>query len=266
MATNVVELYQFQPDTAPRDILDAVTIRTKADIADAAAALEREVRGFGLRVMLWHDLATMEPAVDAEGLPLNAAILGWDEAELAPFTDIDQAIRSPVLRACRVESQPFWINRRGIRSRWDNPYLETIGLEDFDQRTPLQSAIVVPLHMPFGQIAAAIFTSTDPAQTDLSREFARLGDALARLVQRFMAGYVKVSRNPRYLPTETVLTARQIECLRWAALGKTDYEIGIIMGCSHAGVRYHMSRACVSLGAINRAQSVFRACQLGYLG
>ena len=120
---------------------------------------------------------------DAEGLPLNAAILGWDETELAPFTDIDQAIRSPVLRACRVESQPFWINRRGIRSRWDNPYLETIGLEDFDQRTPLQSAIVVPLHMPFGQIAAAIFTSTDPAQSDLSREFARLGDALARLVR-----------------------------------------------------------------------------------
>jgi DNA-binding CsgD family transcriptional regulator len=54
--------------------------------------------------------------------------------------------------------------------------------------------------------------------------------------------------------------------LRWAALGKTDHEIGIILGCSHAGVRYHLSRACISLGTINRAQSVFRACQLGYLG
>lgn len=266
MATNVVELYQFNQDTVPRDALAAVTIRTKADIADAAAALAREIESFGLRAMLWHDLATMEPMVDADGRAINSAILGWDDDNLAPFGDIDQAIRSPVLRACRVENQPFWINRHGIRTLWDNPYLNGIGLDDFDQRTPLKSAIVVPVHMPFGQIAAAIFASADPARTDLSREFARLGDTLARLAERFMAGYVKLSRNPRYLPTENVLTARQIECLRWAALGKTDFEIGIIMGCSHAGVRYHMSRACISLAANNRAQCVFRACQLGYLG
>jgi DNA-binding CsgD family transcriptional regulator len=266
MATNVVELYQFNQDTRPRDLLAAVTIRAKRDIADAAAALESEIAGFGLRAMLWHDLATMEPMVDADGRALNSGIFGWGDQDLAPFGDIDQAVRSPVLRACRVENQPFWINRHGIRTLWDNPYLKGIGLEDFDQRTPLKSAIVVPVHMPFGQIAAAIFTSADPTRTDLSREFSRLGDTLARLAERFMAGYVKVSRDPRYLPTENVLTVRQIECLRWAALGKTDYEIGIIMGCSHAGVRYHMSRAGVSLGAINRAQSVFRACQLGYLG
>jgi len=243
-----------------------VTIRSKADTADAAAALQREVRSFGLRAMLWHDLATMEPMVDADGQELNSSILGWGDEELAPFCDIDQAIRSPLLRACRVESQPFWINCRGIRTQWENPYLNALELEDFEQRTALKSAIVVPVHMPFGQIAAAIFTSVDPSRTDLSREFVRFGDILARLGRRFMAGYVRVSRNPRYLPTENVLTVRQIECLRWAALGKTDYEIGIILGCSHAGVRYHMSRACERLGAINRAQSVFRACQLGYLG
>jgi DNA-binding CsgD family transcriptional regulator len=265
MATNVVELYQFNQDTTPRDLLEGVTIRAKADIADATAALEREVGRFGLRVMLWHDLATMAPMVDADGHLLNSSILGWGEEELTPFGDIDQAIRSPLLRACRVENQPFWINRHGIRTQWDNPYLNGIGLEDFDQRIPLKAAIVVPVHMPFGQIAAAIFTSANPARTDLSREFSRYSETLARLAERFMAGYVKVNRDPRYLPTENVLTARQIECLRWAALGKTDFEIGIIMGCSHAGVRYHMSRACLSLAAINRAQCVFRACQLGYI-
>jgi DNA-binding CsgD family transcriptional regulator len=207
----------------------------------------------------------MEPMVDADGRQLNSSVLGWGDEELAPFYDIDQAIRSPLLRACRVESQPFWISRRGVRTRWDNPYLKALGVEDFEQRTSLKSAIVVPVHMPFGQIAVAIFTSADPNRSDLSREFARFGDILARLAQRFMAGYVRVSSDPRYRPTENVMTVRQIECLRWATLGKTDYEIGIILGCSHSGVRYHMSRACVSLGAINRAQSVFRACQLGYL-
>jgi len=266
MAPNVAELYQFNPDIAPRDILDAVTIRTRAEIADAAAALEGEVRGFGLRAMVWHDLATMEPTVDADGQPINCRILGWDAADLAPLIAIDDAVRPPWLRACRVESQPFWFNRRGVHTLWENLYLDAIGLEEFDKRAPMKSAIVVPVHMPFGQTSVAIFTSFDPAQTDLSREFARHSDPLARLAQRFMAGYAKVNRNPRHLPTETMLTARQIECLHWAAQGKTDYEIGIIMGCSHAGVRYHLSRACESLGTVNRAQSVFRACQLGYFG
>jgi len=265
-ATNVVELYQFNQDTAPRDLLERITIRTRADIAGAAAALAHEVGSFGLRAMMWHDLASMAPMIDADGRPLNCDILGWGDEELTPFSDIDQALRSPLLRACRVENQPFWINRHGIRTLWDNPYLNGIGLEDFDQRVPLKAAIVVPVHMPFGQIAAAIFASASPARSDLSREFSRYSETLARLAERFMAGYVKVSRDPRYLPTENVLTARQIECLRWAALGKTDFEIGIIMGCSHAGVRYHMGRACVTLAAINRAQCVFRACQLGYIG
>lgn len=266
MATNVLELRRFDQDHGSGDRHEGITIHAKADVRNAAHALDRELCSYGLRAMLWHDLATMEDMVDADGLPLNATIFGWADDQLAPFRDIEQAIRSPLLRACRVESEPFLINRRAIRSRWKNPYLGLIGLEDFELHTSLKSAIVVPIHMPFGQIAAAIFTSIDPALTDLSRHFAQSGDNLAELARRFMSGYVKVSRDPRYLPTESVLTVRQIECLRWAALGKTDHEIGIILGCSHAGVRYHLSRACISLGTINRAQSVFRACQLGYLG
>lgn len=266
MATNVLELRRFDAEYAPGDRHEGITIRVKADVGNAAHALASEVSSFGLRAMLWHDLATMEDMVDADGQPINAGIFGWDDDQLAPFRDVELAIRSPLLRACRVESEPFLINRRAIRSRWKNPYLATIGLEDFELHTAMKSAIVVPIHMPFGQIAAAIFTSADPSRPNLSRHFAQFADSLAELARRFVSGYVQVSRDPRYLPTESVLTLRQIECLRWAALGKTDHEIGIILGCSHAGVRYHLSRACISLGSINRAQSVFRACQLGYLG
>lgn len=266
MATNVLELRRFDHDHGPGDRHEGITIRTKGDVRTAAHALEGELCSLGLRAMFWHDLATMKDMVDADGHPINSDIFGWDDSQLAPFRDVEQAIRSPLLRACRVESEPFLINRRAIRSRWKNPFLATIGLDDFELHTAMKSAIVVPIHMPFGQIATAIFTCTDPSRPDLSRQFAQLADSLAEIARRFMSGYVQVSRDPRYLPTESVLTIRQIECLRWAALGKTDHEIGIILGCSHAGVRYHLSRACISLGTNNRAQSVFRACQLGYLG
>lgn len=266
MATNVLKLPRFDQDDAPGDPLKNVTIRTKTDVGRAAAALDSEVRSYGLRAMLWHDLANMQDTVDDAGQPVNTGIFGWEDDQLAPFRDIEQAVRSPLLRACRVESEPFLIDGKSIRSRWTNPYLGMIRLEDFEQHASVKSAIVVPHHMPFGQIGAAIFASSDPARPNLSRVFTQHGDTLAELSRRFMSGYAMISRDPRYLPTENILTVRQIECLRWAALGKTDYEIGIIVGCSHAGVRYHLSRACVSLGTTNRAQSVFRACQLGYLG
>ena len=266
MATNVLELRRFDHNGGQSDPLDEVTIRKKADIGAAACALDRHSRAHGLRVMLWHDLASIEEMFDAQGALLNRDILGWDEEDLEQFLDVHKAVRSPLLRACRVESEPFLINPRGIRSRWPNPYLNLIDLEDVELMPSVQSAIVVPIHLPFGQIGAAIFSSADTTRLELSRQFSGTADHLGALVRRFMAGYVKINRDPRYLPTENTLTVRQIECLRWAALGKTDYEIGIILGCSHAGVRYHISRACERLGATNRTQSVFRACQLGYLG
>lgn len=265
MATNVLELRGPDRNHRPIDPLDEVTIETLTDVGNAATALDREARSHGLQVMLWHNLASMDEMVDAEGHLLNRDILGWDDEQLEPFRDIQQAVRLPILRACRVESEPFLISPRVIRTRWANHYLSTIGLDDPDLMPSVQSAIVVPVHLPFGQIAAAIFTSVDPTLAGLSRQFGQIGDHLATLIRRFMSGYVKISRDPRYLPTENVLTVRQIECLRWAAMGKTDYEIGIILGCSHAGVRYHISKACLRLGATNRTQSVFHACQLGYI-
>lgn len=266
MATNVLELHRFERPADPQALADFVTIRHAGQILPAATALAREVRAVGLRVMMWHDLATLAPMADAQGQALNTGVFGWEPAELAPWHCREKALRSPLLRACRVESDPFWISREGIRARWDNPFLAAIAPDDFEARTGLGAAIAVPLHLPFGQIAAAILTSLDPAERDLSGAFELASGGLAGALRRFLRGYVTLTRDARYLPAEGLLSPREIECLSWVAHGKTDYEISIILGCSHAGVRYHVTRACEKLGAVNRAQSVFRASQLGYLG
>jgi DNA-binding CsgD family transcriptional regulator len=266
LATNVLELRRFDPPAASDDLPGDVTIGEKAEIRRAALVLARAASRHGLRIMVWHDLATLAPMTDAQGDPLNAGVFGWQEHDLAAWHDRDRMLASPVLRACRVESEPFWINRHGIRTRWPNRLLDPIERDDFEQRAAVRAAIILPVHLPFAQVAAAVLTSTDPAQEDLSEEFARCAGTLAEAVQRFVRGYVMVTRDERYLPGDTLLSSREIECLSWVAHGKTDFEISIILGCSHAGVRYHITRACAKLGVVNRAQSVFRASQLGYLG
>jgi DNA-binding CsgD family transcriptional regulator len=266
MATNVHDLRLYNRDAAPAARPERLMIRTLDDVVPAARALQREAGALGLRIMVWHDLATLEAVTDDAGEPLNSAVFGWSEEELAPWQNLDRALRSPLLRAARVASEPLWISPRGIEGGGTNRLLDQIDLLELDTGPGPRSAIMVPVHLPLGQIGAAILTAADPQREDLSLAFAQCTQRLAAAIWRFVTGYATLSRDERYLPTDSLLTCREIECLSWVAHGKTDYEISIILGCSHAGVRYHVTRACAKLGAVNRAQSVFRAAQLGYLG
>jgi DNA-binding CsgD family transcriptional regulator len=54
------------------------------------------------------------------------------------------------------------------------------------------------------------------------------------------------------------MTAREIECLRWVAAGKTDPEIGDILSISATTVKFHVDGARAKLGARTRAQAVAR--------
>lgn len=106
----------------------------------------------------------------------------------------------------------------------------------------------------------------DREKEDLSAEFAEHGALFAMLTRCFVAGYVQANRTKRRIPSDCVLSKREVECLRWAAIGKTDKEISMILNRSHATIRYHIHRAGEKLDSVNRAQTIFKAGQLGYLG
>jgi DNA-binding CsgD family transcriptional regulator len=246
-----------------RPLVDQVTIRTPADILPAAMVLEMDASMNGVRIMLWHDLATFAPMRDDSGQALNANVFGWRDDELGPWQNFNEVSRWGWVRACRSEGEVFRVNQQGIWFPWLS-HLEG-QVADFAVGLPEGAAVILPVHMPFGQLGAAILTSrvgSRSALRDCCMEFANRS---AGPIRRFISGYARLMRNAEYLPPDTVLSEREIECLGWVARGKTDFEISIILGCSHAGVRYHLTRACSKLGAANRAQCVFRACQLGLL-
>lgn len=266
MASNVLELRRPGSTSPASSALHDLAIQEPADILSVARALAREADRLGLRLMTWHNLATMEPMVDDAGDPLNLGVFGWDSQALAPWRCVEAAITSPLLKLCRVASEPIWINRHGVHAQGRNRFVERIDCAGFETLAGAKAAIVLPVRLPFGSLGAAILTSVDPAADDLAEEFAAFTRYLAVPVHRFVREYAQLAFDERYLPTSSPLTAREIECLNWVAQGKTDFEISIILGCSHAGVRYHLTRVCAKLGAVNRAQCVFMACQLGYLG
>ena len=52
------------------------------------------------------------------------------------------------------------------------------------------------------------------------------------------------------------LTAREVECLKWVAIGKTDPEIGNLLGISGATAHFHVEQAKRKLGVATRVQAV----------
>lgn len=266
MAANVVELRTPHGRENVDQLLEQVTIRSIGDIHDAAVTLARVAEERGLQIALCDDISSKEPMVDADGTILNADVFRWLDDGARWWEDHRLALHSPLPRACRYESEPFWVNRYGFNTRWRNSYLDELDLSDFERRSLCKAAIVVPVHLPFGQISANSFVSLDRDKDDLSEEFALFGSLLAQLTRRFVAGYVQANRTKRRIPSDCVLSKREVECLRWAAIGKTDKEISMILERSHATIRYHVHRAGEKLDSVNRAQTIFKAGQLGYLG
>lgn len=61
------------------------------------------------------------------------------------------------------------------------------------------------------------------------------------------------------------LTKRQLECLKWAAAGKSDWEIGEILSISESTVHAHIESAKTRLDVRTRVQAVVRAFMGNYL-
>ncbi len=59
-----------------------------------------------------------------------------------------------------------------------------------------------------------------------------------------------------------LLSVREVECLRWAAAGKTDAEIGEALGISARTARFHFENVKRKLGVATRVQAVTEALRI----
>jgi LuxR family transcriptional regulator, quorum-sensing system regulator CciR len=255
------------PSLPAKSLADRVSIRSLADIRPAAEALHEIALSLGrLRTAACANIASKEPMVDGQGQVLATEVFGWGAQGPRWWENSRLALTSPLTIACRYESEPFWCNEDGIHLRQNNPHIAALDLADFCKRAMTEAAIVIPIHLPFGQIAAVSFNPIEPERVDLSAEFAEHSDTLDLVARRFICGYDKVMAKHRWIKPDVRLSKREVECLRWAALGKTDDEIARILARSCATVRFHIHNAAIKLNSVNRSQTVFKASQLGYLG
>jgi LuxR family transcriptional regulator, quorum-sensing system regulator CciR len=246
--------------------IDAVRVAGPIDVRRAAEALHQiSLKSANMRAAPSHNIADKRTPVDADGGILARDVFGWEDNGHVWWKNTRIALNSPITAACRYESEPFWVNAQGFHTRQPNHYLAPIDLTNFETRAMTRAAIVVPVHLPFGQIGAVSFNPLEGDRTDLRADFERHSDHFGVLSHIFISSYVHAMGEAQRLPSGSRLSKREVECLRWASIGKTDLEISMIMGRSRATVRFHIHNASTKLDAVNRSQTVFKAAQLGYI-
>ena len=125
------------------------------------------------------------------------------------------------------------------------------------------SAIVAPAYLPGGVIGAVVWASSE-RRADIAQTYEAHAGALHLLALRLVATFAEAAG--LHAPPAARLTRREIQCLKWAAAGKTDQEIGQIVSIACPTVRFHLSNAAQKLQVSGRSHAVRRAASLGYIG
>lgn len=171
---------------------------------------------------------------DKKGFAARSPVIAVARTRMTPFTWLDAMNEQPLTSAEReVWSSAFaW--------GWKNGY-------------------VLPLHGPGGYFATVSMASMEP-DLDLRPEQRAYLQMIATLAHERCLVLADLAA-----PDEArgLMSARELECLRWVAAGKTDWEISVILSISAATVKFHVDGARKKLHARNRAQAVARLVLLG---
>lgn len=116
----------------------------------------------------------------------------------------------------------------------------------------VRDGFTIPIRLDETLDGIVMFGGAEPDTSPLVRSFLHL---LAHCA--FKRAHELTGAPPR--KKKGALTARELECLRWTARGKTDAEIGVILSISARTARFHVENAKRKLGVSTRIQAVAEA-------
>jgi len=162
----------------------------------------------------------------------------------------------PVIQRARLELELFgWGGSASItpNSRSQRKFFDeamTFGIE---------SGITVPIRGGFGRMAAFTFATDDPAMR-AERLIAEAGDVV-QLVGLYFHTHVatRLTAVADQIGTGCIFTQRELQCLAWAARGKTVADTAILCGIAPRTVVFHLENARHKMGAASITQCVAEA-------
>jgi LuxR family transcriptional activator of conjugal transfer of Ti plasmids len=121
----------------------------------------------------------------------------------------------------------------------------------------IRCGFTVPIHDGHGAIAAVTFAANDHH----TAQFRQRVEEHRRVLQ-LVAMYFHAHARRKLVPDRKIdgvqLSPRELECLEWAAAGKSAWEIGHILGISRHTAAFYLGNAKVKLGVRTIVQAAAR--------
>ena len=230
-------------------------IRSASDHEDIFRELQKCGAIFGYDAFLIAGL----PLSPNQNLSECKIISGWP-AEWEKRYQAKRYIHiDPVIRYIRGMSDPFlW--REAVDAAGKTDGRVVIGeARDFG----LNDGFCVPFHQIDGTEAGVSFGG---ARFNLSHDERAGLHLLAIYAMSTAKAIVRRHAEPsKNAVAEAGLTAREIECLKWSAIGKTAWEISVILSISLRTVEGHLANAACKLGTVSRVHCVAEALRRGII-
>lgn len=236
---------------------------------DVAMAFARDVATAGETaglpfIAVAADIGSPHPPRGPCGRPLAETTFRWVDPDLRYWEDRGFALRAAFVRMCRVCSEPFYFRAGQFGSWRRNGAIDAIMEEGPIETFGVGAAIVAPAYLPGGVIGAVVWATSDSA-FDVEPVFRAKAAELHAVALRFVGAYEEATAGIVGLGAAR-LTRREIQCLKWAAAGKTDSEVSDIVGISLPTVRFHITNASRRMGVNGRSQAIHQAAVMGYIG
>lgn len=234
------------------------------EMARQVAAVQALADSVGLPyIAAQSDLADPEPMHDENGNYYAETSFRWLDPDNRYWTNRRLALDDLPTNISRVTAEPFAIYGGALHFWRETSLTDGFDVSNLSSASGTGGSIVTPVHLPgsrFGMVVWAGLDGVDVGAIYRDRAFELQGAAI-----RLLATHAEASANRAFIPSTAHLTRREVQCLRWAAEGKTDFEIGIILSLSMSTVRFHLRNAATKLGTTGRTQTIRHAAGLGFL-
>jgi len=204
-------------------------------------------------------------AVQAEGYEnavfaraRNSRLVSIPWSEFPPgYLDIYKAKEwdkiDPVVQQLQTTRTPFrWTEAcRGLSPTQRNFFEQCRELR-------VHSGMTIPIHGPGREVDLISLSLREKSGTSPERT-----TYVYMLAVQYWLKYCELVDGREADPTG--LTGQEIECLRWCKEGKTNWEIGEILGISQKTVEFHVGNTMKKLGASNRITAVIMGIKSGII-
>jgi DNA-binding CsgD family transcriptional regulator len=163
----------------------------------------------------------------------------------------------PVVRRTPMLSKPFIWDQlvKGVQLHANERQV----MEE-SKEAGLKHGVSVPLFGPSARVSVLSFASrfddADPLQ--------QLGH-LNVLAWQFHVAYSAIAQPTEQKTDRIELSARERDCLRWTAEGKSSWDIGMILQISDNTVNFHIKKAMRKLDTTSRTVAVVKAIRLNLI-